>query len=305
MNEQYSVIFSGDVVIGSAIEEVKSKLAELLKEDPHNVDKLFSGQTFVIKRNTDLPTCEKIRRAFIAAGAVCYIQEPEAQQSTDNEDDDETLEVLDTQGKTTHADKKKAQGDWKSIVTSLKALLDNFRHVKLRILTKIVNLWKDGSESIRADMEMGGVKSLIGNKFVTVPLGTFTFLFVLLTVGLTYNREVMPTTEENFDKIIKHIEFIESAFTSDELESMTKNRKDFLDYVLVNPIRKLGYEFEPSIEKICDEFLDGDFNARKQERVKIYLKITSHEREELHKHGIISDSMKKKLDEVVRALQQN
>jgi hypothetical protein len=115
----------------------------------------------------------------------------------------------------------------------------------------------------------------------------------------------MPATEANFDNILSHIEFIESAFTNEELESMTKNRSDFLDYVLVDPIRKMGYEFEPSIEKICNDFLDGDFSAREQEKVKIYLKITSHERAELQKHGIISDSMKDKLDEVASVLRKN
>lgn len=304
MSKQYSVIFSGDVVTDGDIEEVKVKLAELLKEHPKNIDKLFSGQTFVIKRNADLPTCEKIRKAFIATGAVCHIKEPETQQHTSGENDDETLEILDSQGNAAHADKKKTPRDWKSIITSFQTLLANSKQGMGSVLTIIVSSWKDGSASIRSDMEMGGVKSLIGNKFVTIPLSVFSLFLVLLVLGLTYNSEVMPGTEANFDKILSHIEFIESAFTDEELESMTRNRSDFLDYVLVDPIRKMGYEFEPSIEKICNDFLDGDLNAREKEKVKIYLKITTHEREELLKHGLISDSMKKKLDKVAGALQQ-
>ena len=305
MSKQYSVIFSGDVVTGSDIEEVKSKLANLLQEDPQNVDKLFSGQTFVIKRNTDLPTCEKIRRAFIAAGAVCHIQEPKKNADGTHENDDGTLEVLDSDGSSAHAGKKKIQRDWKSLLIWLKELLTSSKRGLRGAPAKIVNLWKEGSQSIQSDLEMEGVQSLIGNKFVTVPIGVFSLLLVLLLVGLTYEKEAMPVTEANFDKILNHIEFIESAFTNEELDSMTRNRSDFLDYVLVDPIRKMGYEFEPSIEKICDDFLDGDFNAKEQEKVKVFLKITTHEREELLKHGIISESVKKKLEKVANALQPN
>ena len=303
MDKHYSVIFRGDVVTGSDLEEVKSKLAVLLKEDASNIDKLFSGQTYVIKRKGDLPTCEKIRRAFIGAGAVCHIQETDNAAGADKTGDDDTLKVLDSTGTSKHASHKKTRRDWKNSLVQLKETMLSGKKLLAMAQTKSVALWRDGSESIQSDIEMGGAKSLLTNKFVTLPVGAIFFILVLLVAGFTYDNETMPVTEANLDKILNHIEFIESAFTNEELETMTRNRSDFLDYVLVDPIRKMGYEFEPSIEKICDDFLDGDFSTTEEEKVNVILKLTTHEREELLKHGIISESMKNKLEKVAKVLQ--
>lgn len=304
MDKHYSVIFNGDVVSGSDIDEVKAKLAALLKEEPTNVEKLFSGQSYVIKQNGDLKTCEKIRRAFIGAGAVCHIQGPDIATDKPGAEED-TLNVLSTDTPSERVPEKKPKREWKTIFNSILKSLLSSKKWPGTFQTKMVSFWQDGSESVKLDVEMGGVQSLIGNKFVTISFSAISLFVVLLVVGFTYESEAMPATEANFDKILNHIEFIESAFTNEELESMTRNRSDFLDYVLVDPIRKMGYDFEPSIKKICKDFLDGDFDGKKREKVNVILKITTHEREELFKHGIISESTKNKLDKVASTVQAN
>jgi TM2 domain-containing membrane protein YozV len=79
-DKKYRVIFKGDVAAGVQIAEVKQKLAAGFKTDIAKIDKLFSGKRKVIKKDADLETCEKARKAFERAGAICFIepeQEPE------------------------------------------------------------------------------------------------------------------------------------------------------------------------------------------------------------------------------------
>ena len=79
-DKKYRVIFKGDVAAGVQVDEVKQKLAASFKTDIAKIDKLFSGKRKIIKKGSDLETCEKARKAFERAGAICFIepeQEPE------------------------------------------------------------------------------------------------------------------------------------------------------------------------------------------------------------------------------------
>jgi len=75
-DKKYSVIFKGDVAAGVQIDDVKQKLAAIFKTDIAKIDRLFSGKRKVIKKGADLEACEKARKAFDRAGAICFI-EPE------------------------------------------------------------------------------------------------------------------------------------------------------------------------------------------------------------------------------------
>ena len=79
-DKKYRVIFKGDVAAGLQIDDVKQKLAASFKTDIAKIDRLFSGKRKVIKKEADLEACEKARKAFERAGAICFIepeQEPE------------------------------------------------------------------------------------------------------------------------------------------------------------------------------------------------------------------------------------
>jgi TM2 domain-containing membrane protein YozV len=79
-NEKYRVIFKGDVAAGVRIDDAKQKLAAIFKTDIAKIHTLFSGKRKVIKKGADLQSCEKARKAFERAGAICFIepdQEPE------------------------------------------------------------------------------------------------------------------------------------------------------------------------------------------------------------------------------------
>jgi len=77
-DKKYRVVFKGDMAAGVQIDDVKQKLAASFKTDIAKIDKLFSGQRKVIKKGADLEACEKARKAFERAGAICFIEPEQA-----------------------------------------------------------------------------------------------------------------------------------------------------------------------------------------------------------------------------------
>ena len=71
--KRYNVEFSGQVIPGWDIDEVKSNLVKRLKASEQKVYKLFSGGRFVIKKNVDHQSAIKINNVLKDAGADCII----------------------------------------------------------------------------------------------------------------------------------------------------------------------------------------------------------------------------------------
>lgn len=66
--QQYDIIFRGDIVLGHQLTDVKVRLQQLFKTDAEKVDALFSGRPVPLKRNLDLASAQKYRDALIKAG---------------------------------------------------------------------------------------------------------------------------------------------------------------------------------------------------------------------------------------------
>jgi len=73
--KQYVIEFTGKIIPGWEIEEVKANLANLLKADESKITRLFSGKRFVIKKNIDQQDAFKINDAFKNAGADLILSE--------------------------------------------------------------------------------------------------------------------------------------------------------------------------------------------------------------------------------------
>lgn len=72
--ELYEVAFSGAILEGADIEQVKVKVAAMFKADASKLAHLFSGKRVVIKKNIDQVTANKYKAALINAGADCEIK---------------------------------------------------------------------------------------------------------------------------------------------------------------------------------------------------------------------------------------
>lgn len=72
-NELYEVAFSGEILEGADLQQVKAKVAAIFKADDAKLAQLFSGKRVVIKKNIDQATANKYKTALQKAGAKCEI----------------------------------------------------------------------------------------------------------------------------------------------------------------------------------------------------------------------------------------
>lgn len=71
---RFHIVFSGKLVGGADLATVKSNLGRLFKMDSARVEKLFSSQPVVIKKDADQATAMKFRALMKQAGAECEVR---------------------------------------------------------------------------------------------------------------------------------------------------------------------------------------------------------------------------------------
>lgn len=74
---RFHIVFSGQLVKGSDLATVKANLGRIFKMDPARVEKLFSGQAVVLKKDADQATAMKFRAVMKQAGAECELRPAE------------------------------------------------------------------------------------------------------------------------------------------------------------------------------------------------------------------------------------
>jgi hypothetical protein len=73
--KRYKIIYSGKVVQGHDIEEVRKNLAGFFKHGGDKIEQLFSGKPVTVKKNTDYQSAMKYKMVFEKAGALCRVEE--------------------------------------------------------------------------------------------------------------------------------------------------------------------------------------------------------------------------------------
>ena len=80
-SQEYELAFYGELVPGADLEDCKSKLAQLFKANPAQIEKMFSGARVVLKSKLDTDSGEKYLAALKARGALCKLESVDAQAS--------------------------------------------------------------------------------------------------------------------------------------------------------------------------------------------------------------------------------
>ena len=80
--QQYNIVYRGDIVFGHQLSDVKLRLQQLFKTDEAKINALFTGKPVVLKRNLDMATAETYRAALLNAGARVDIVADDAKLST-------------------------------------------------------------------------------------------------------------------------------------------------------------------------------------------------------------------------------
>lgn len=74
MSDQiFEVAFSGKIMEGANLDEVKARLGKMFNADDAKLAQLFSGKRVVIKKNIDQATADKYKTALNRAGAECEL----------------------------------------------------------------------------------------------------------------------------------------------------------------------------------------------------------------------------------------
>jgi hypothetical protein len=69
MEPLYDVCFAGQLLDGQELQSVRDKIQKLFNANPKTLEKLFSGNTQILKRGCDKATALKYKKAMEAAGA--------------------------------------------------------------------------------------------------------------------------------------------------------------------------------------------------------------------------------------------
>jgi hypothetical protein len=73
-DSRFHIVFTGQLVKGSDLATVKANLGKIFKMDAARVEKLFSGQAVVLKKDADQATAMKFRAVLKQAGAECELR---------------------------------------------------------------------------------------------------------------------------------------------------------------------------------------------------------------------------------------
>lgn len=71
--EQFDLIFRGDIVLGQPLATVKARLQQLFKADADKIEQLFTGRPVAVKRKLDRATAQKYQQVLHKAGAQVEI----------------------------------------------------------------------------------------------------------------------------------------------------------------------------------------------------------------------------------------
>ena len=77
--QQFEIAFSGEILPGAQLEQVKAAIARLFQADDALLARLFSGQRVVIKQSVDATAAGKYQAAFQRAGAVLDVRDLNAE----------------------------------------------------------------------------------------------------------------------------------------------------------------------------------------------------------------------------------
>jgi len=73
----FRVVFEGEILEGSQVQEVKRALAKLYNSGEDQIERFFSGKRLAVKKDVDYETAMKYVKAFERAGALCRLEELE------------------------------------------------------------------------------------------------------------------------------------------------------------------------------------------------------------------------------------
>lgn len=150
-NQKYNVIFKGDIVEGSNVEEAKLAVASIFKANVNNknIKALFSGERKVIKKNIDLEMAKKIKTQFYKAGAICFIEKQQRENVTSPKNSKQPNDIPEANAPKTNFEGNQNPNKEKRIVFSAVFVVTIFAILSVLLVFYNNNSKSDGKDNIK------------------------------------------------------------------------------------------------------------------------------------------------------------
>lgn len=227
-DQQYQVIFRGEIAPDTRIEEVKANLAKLFKTDDARIERLFSGKAVVLKKGICREDGERYRALIEKAGALCKVVPlPLASHPPLPSKDNDSSESRDVSGEAGRHQPIQQEDNGAAAAPNLKqraaAMKEKIKAVQPGELQqtlgairekvqgidageagkKVSSLLDGATASVKSDLRKGGMAALKQNKTVWAVTGVAFCLIVALVMMLGGGTKPMPIEKKIFDTFAK------------------------------------------------------------------------------------------------------
>lgn len=221
-DQQYQVVFRGEIAPDTRMEEVKANLAKLFKTDDARIERLFSGKAVVLKKNLQQEDGERYRILIEKAGALCEVvplplKSPPPPPPVDNELSEkrndskkagihQTIPKEDNETATSNLKQKAAAVREKvkavqvgELQETLGTIREKVQEIDAREAGRKVSSLVEGAASVHSDLKKGGMAALKKNKTIWVGAGAAICIIVALAMMLGGGTKPMPIEKRVFD----------------------------------------------------------------------------------------------------------
>jgi Fe2+ transport system protein B len=290
MDTLYCVVFKGEIVDGESIDNVKKKLASMFKTDVSSIEKFFTGKAHTVKKDVNLETGEKIKAAFSKAGALCHLKKTEAQKPAPEPKLESKRKAIDVNALKENIAKRVSEAS-----IQMKPGIDEAREKASKTFAK-------ASQSIKADMETGGMQALTKNKYFVGSIAACFVLLIMFFGIFSGGGNPMPLTMENIDRLSDSYDSLMYQMSANQVAKFKNDKKAALEFSVIKPIEDMGYDFEAIILEISDSYLSGDLPMEMSMAAMAVLMVPTQARDLLYDNDVISKSVKKRLDKVAEEM---
>lgn len=113
--QQFDIVFTGNIVEGFVLSEVKTKTAQLFKMDERKVDALFKSSAVTLKKNLDSTAAKKYQKILTQMGMVILVQakaSPVTRQTNITSTENTGQEALAAKAVDTNISLRELSPDW-------------------------------------------------------------------------------------------------------------------------------------------------------------------------------------------------
>ena len=211
-DQEYQVVFRGEILPSKSVEEAKANLAALYKTDVTRIERLFSGKAMVLKKGVSREAGERYRGLLEKAGIACDLlpagvaaPPPPPAEKTPAEQPEAVPPA--NAGK---PGLKQAAAVMKEKVKAVQAgdlnqamgtITEKVREIDAEETgRKVASMVGGATAAVKADFQKGGVAALKQNKVVWAAAGAAVLIVVAIVMMVGGGAKPLPIDSSAFSR---------------------------------------------------------------------------------------------------------